>query len=82
MSHLSRDRLIGGQPYALETAAPPRPSIARRIALTLGMWRERIELRRHLAELDSRALRDMGVSPAAAAYESGKPFWKAVGFLR
>jgi len=34
------------------------------------------------AELDSRSLRDIGISPAAAAYESGKPFWRRMGGLR
>ena len=29
-----------------------------------------------------RSLRDIGISPAAAAYESGKPFWQKMGCLR
>ena len=64
------------------TTAAPRQSLGQRIACTLSLWRQRIELRRRLAELDSRALRDIGISPAAAAYESGKPFWQKMGCLR
>ena len=38
-------------------------------------------MRRRLAEMDARSLRDVGISPAAAAYESGKPFWAEDGLL-
>ena len=31
--------------------------------------------RRALAQLDARELEDMGISPAAAAQEAGRPFW-------
>ena len=64
------------------TTATPRQTLGQRIVFTLSLWRQRIELRRRLAELDSRALRDIGISPAAAAYESGKPFWRKMGCLR
>ncbi len=61
---------------------PLRPSLRQRIGLTFALWRQRTEMRRRLAEMDSRSLRDIGISPAAAAYESGKPFWARVGALR
>jgi uncharacterized protein YjiS (DUF1127 family) len=64
------------------TAATPRQTLGQRIVFTLSLWRQRIEIRRRLAELDSRSLRDIGISPAAAAYESGKPFWQKMGCLR
>jgi len=32
--------------------------------------------------MDARSLRDAGISPAAAAYESGRPFWRPMGTLR
>ena len=70
------------QPDRFVTAATPKPSLGRRIAFTLTLWRQRIEMRRRLAELDARSLRDIGISPAAAAYESGKPFWREMGCLR
>jgi len=70
------------QPDQFLTTAQPRPSLGQRIAFTLALWRQRTEMRRRLAELDSRSLRDIGISPAAAAYESGKPFWQRMGGLR
>ncbi len=60
----------------------PRPSLRQRIGLTFVLWRQRTDMRRRLAEMDSRSLRDAGISPAAAAYELGKPFWARMGALR
>lgn len=60
----------------------PRPSLHQRIVLMFALWRHRVDMRRRLAEMDSRSLRDAGISPAAAAYESGKPFWAQMGPLR
>jgi uncharacterized protein YjiS (DUF1127 family) len=37
---------------------------------------ERSKQRRALAELDDRALRDIGISRSEALYEAGKPFWR------
>jgi uncharacterized protein YjiS (DUF1127 family) len=59
-----------------------RPSLRRRLTIALAVWRERIRARRALMQMDSRSLRDAGISPAAAAYESGKPFWRSMGGLR
>jgi uncharacterized protein YjiS (DUF1127 family) len=70
------------QPDQFLTTAQPRLSLGQRIAFTLALWHQRTEMRRRLAELDSRSLRDIGISPAAAAYESGKPFWRRMGGLR
>ncbi|TAJ88370.1 MAG: DUF1127 domain-containing protein [Reyranella sp.] len=53
-----------------------------RMVTMFALWRGRIEARRYLAELDARSLRDAGISPAAAAYECGKPFWQKMGTLR
>lgn len=81
MSYQSRDRLSGPTDlYA--TAATPKRSLLQRVALTWAVWRERTAIRRCLAQMDARSLRDAGISPAAAAYESGKPFWEKIGFLR
>jgi uncharacterized protein YjiS (DUF1127 family) len=60
----------------------PRQTLRQRVAITWAVWRERTEMRRRLAEMDARSLRDCGISPAAAAYESGKPFWERIGCLR
>ena len=81
MSYQSRQR-IGAHPVAFVTPASPRPSLRRRLVMTLEIWRERIATRRNLAAMDARSLRDAGISPAAAAYESGKAFWQASGPLR
>jgi uncharacterized protein YjiS (DUF1127 family) len=81
MSFQSRHQQFG-QPGQFVTTAAPRPSLSQRLVFTLTLWRQRTEIRRRLAELDSRSLRDIGISPAAAAYESGKPFWQKMGCLR
>jgi uncharacterized protein YjiS (DUF1127 family) len=81
MSYESRQR-IADQPGAFVTAVLPRPSLGRRLAATLKLWRERSAARRYLAAMDARSLRDAGISPAAAAYESGKSFWQPLGPLR
>jgi uncharacterized protein YjiS (DUF1127 family) len=81
MSYQSRQQHFH-QPEQFVTTAVPKQSLVERIAFTLTLWRQRTEMRRRLAELDSRSLRDIGISPAAAAYESGKPFWQRMGCLR
>jgi hypothetical protein len=59
-----------------------RPKMGERIVTLIAIWRGRIEARRYLAGLDARSLREAGISPAAAAYECGKPFWQKMGLLR
>jgi uncharacterized protein YjiS (DUF1127 family) len=81
MSYESRQR-IADQPGAFATPVLPRPSLGRRLAATLRLWCERNAARRYLATMDARSLRDAGISPAAAAYESGKSFWQPLGPLR
>ncbi len=46
------------------------------ILKTLLVWQERDQHRRHLAALDDRLLRDMGISRAEAAREAAVPFWR------
>jgi uncharacterized protein YjiS (DUF1127 family) len=81
MSYQSRQR-IADQAVTFVTPASPCPSLRHRLAMTLKIWRERSAARRNLAAMDARSLRDAGISPAAAAYESGKTFWQAFGPLR
>ena len=81
MSYQSRDRL-SAQTDLYVTAATPKGGLRQRLALSWAVWRERTAMRRCLAQMDARSLRDAGISPAAAAYESGKPFWQKIGFLR
>jgi uncharacterized protein YjiS (DUF1127 family) len=81
MSSQTRHR-IADQQVTFVTPVPPRPSLGRRLVATLKLWRERNTARRYLAAMDARSLRDAGISPAAAAYESGKSFWQPFGTLR
>jgi uncharacterized protein YjiS (DUF1127 family) len=80
MSYQSRQRLAD-QSVTFVTPVS-RPSLRHRLAMTLKLWCERDAARRNLAAMDARSLRDAGISPAAAAYESGKTFWQAFGPLR
>ena len=81
MSYQSRQR-IADQDVVFVTPVSSRPSLRHRLAMTLKIWRDRTAARRSLAAMDARSLRDAGISPAAAAYESGKSFWQAFGPLR
>jgi uncharacterized protein YjiS (DUF1127 family) len=81
MSYQSRDRLAAPADLYV-TPAASQGSLLERFALIWALWRERSAMRRCLAKMDARSLRDAGISPAAAAYESGKPFWEKIGFLR
>jgi len=80
MSYQSRDRLLGAPDLYVSPA--DRPSWRQRVAFALALWRQRRDMRRSLAQMDTRSLRDAGISPAAAAYESGKAFWQEMGPLR
>ncbi|CAN5791639.1 hypothetical protein BH11PSE3_BH11PSE3_28840 [soil metagenome] len=81
MTNQSRQRFA--EPTVLfMTALSARPSLRQRLSLTLTLWRERTAARRSLAAIDARSLRDAGISPAAAAYESSKSFWQPFSPLR
>lgn len=86
MSYQSRSRLIAEAELSSTPSdtlqGRPRQGIRSRTLFMLALWRQRITMRRHLAQLDARTLRDAGISPAAAAFESGKPFWREMGSLR
>ncbi len=51
-------------------------SFHRRLGRTLALWGARWRQRRQLAELDVRALNDMGIDPADAWREGHMPFWR------
>ena len=40
------------------------------------LWYERHRQRRHLARLDERLMRDIGIDRATAEFEISKPFWR------
>ncbi len=48
-----------------------------RLRTAFDTWRRRVWERNALDQLDERDLHDLGLSRAAAAYEAGKPFWRA-----
>jgi uncharacterized protein YjiS (DUF1127 family) len=47
-----------------------------RIARTIVVWRRRARDRAQLARFSERELRDIGLTPAEAAWECAKPFWR------
>ncbi len=56
-----------------------RPSLGHLLLRTPGMlnlWYERSRQRRHLARLDDRLLRDIGIDRATVEMEISKPFWR------
>jgi uncharacterized protein YjiS (DUF1127 family) len=57
-----------GDEHAGRNEGPP----GRGVALWLARWREP----RHLADLDSHMLCDIGLSPADVRIECAKPFWR------
>ena len=50
---------------------------ATRVFDQLMVWLDRARQRRHLAELDDRLLRDIGISRADVDHEASRPFWQA-----
>ena len=65
---------------------PPAPAIAApgsrgrfltALLTRFAEWQERAEQRAHLAGMDERMLKDIGVSQVDAVHEATKPFWKA-----
>ncbi len=66
----------------LVTPAEPRRTFWQKVVLIWVLWRQRTATRRFLAQIDARSLSEAGISPAAAAYEAGRPFWRSMGGLR
>lgn len=66
-------RLASEQTSALEVVKPA----AIRLFELLLTWQARANDRRHLTDMDSRILADIGLSRADALKEASKPFWRA-----
>ena len=77
---------------SLTAARPRRAHLATRLSMRLSArlsalplrlldallaWQQRAAERRHLAALDDRLLKDMGLSRADVAQELEKPMWRA-----
>ena len=43
----------------------------------LAGWRRRARERRELSSLDSRTIRDLGLSTSEIQFEASKPFWRS-----
>lgn len=46
------------------------------VSRVVGRWMERVRVRRELAGLDDRMLRDMGINRTDVRAETDKPFWR------
>ena len=64
--------------------AAPSPSLLGRLSNGFGRmlagileWQERSEQRAHLAGMDERMRKDIGVTYADVLREADKPFWRA-----
>ena len=66
--------------HAVRAPTLLRPAAAlgalRRFSAWCALCYARHEQRKHLAELDERMLKDVGIAPADAAEEMRKPFWR------
>lgn len=69
-SHYVRPRSTGGVRRRLNSRVQTGKSVLRR-------WRKRVRARRELRQLDSRFLRDIGVTCLQARDEWSKPFWRS-----
>jgi uncharacterized protein YjiS (DUF1127 family) len=75
MSTATRGTMADCQTLSRPTMAGPR-GVAASIAHAIGVWRTRIRDRRRFATLDSRELRDLGLSNWEVERELAKPFWR------
>ena len=68
--------------YALHQPEVPSSFLRRlaglpaRVLDRLLIWQERAAERAHLASLDDRILKDIGISRSQADIEARKPFWR------
>ena len=45
-------------------------------ANVLHLWRQRAHDRQEIAKLDTRSLRDLGLTESTVRFEANKPFWR------
>ena len=67
--------MINQLQFCHEPPAMPMFSQWGRATGMLRLWSRKSKTRRHLAELDDRALRDVGLIRSEALRESERPFW-------
>lgn len=51
-------------------------TVVRTVMDMLIRWQERSNMRKQLAEMDERMLKDIGISHAQVRWEAAKPFWR------
>ena len=56
---------------------PPLSRVAITLALAIATWELRHKTRKHLSQLTSDQLHDIGLTQTNAESESAKPFWRA-----
>jgi uncharacterized protein YjiS (DUF1127 family) len=69
-------RLVGSGELELHGSVPRLGMSLVRFILLVQIWQERAAERRSLAALDDAALKDVGMTRAAAVEEWSKPFWR------
>ena len=60
----------------LEPALPRSGKTWPKLLRLIRQWRQNARTRAQLAELDERALVDLGISPGERIEELSKPFWR------
>lgn len=63
--------------FAPRTSRPGIGAMLRRLGRGVAAWQERARMRRGLAAMDDRLLRDIGLTRAQAHREYDKPFWRS-----
>lgn len=54
---------------------PPLSRVVLRVAVKVAAWEIRTRTRRHLRNLDSHLLKDIGLDPLTAEAEQSRSFW-------
>lgn len=67
---LSEARALSSSPL------PPLSRLLVTVALTVAAWELRHRTRKHLTDMPSHILRDIGLNEADASIEADKPFWR------
>ncbi len=63
--------------YFGETFVKSLVSVPETLFRTLSLWQGRSQDRRHLKALDTRLLKDMGLTREVVNHEASKPFWRS-----
>jgi uncharacterized protein YjiS (DUF1127 family) len=70
------DRILTASATAQFEPSQPRTHWYLRLFATLAQWQRNVRTRHQLAQLDARALADVGISPSERYQELERPFWR------